>query len=75
MQNNKRGKARVIYNTSLGVIFGVKKYADALWSICRARGIEVNLRTNLVSIEPDRKIAWFENLDNPELPKMQMQVN
>lgn len=64
----------MIYNTSLGVIFGVKKYADSLWKICRSRGIEVNLRTNLKCIEPDRKTAWFENLDNPELPPIMMQV-
>ena len=27
----KRANAKVLYHTSLAVIFGVKKYADALW--------------------------------------------
>ena len=30
LQNGKRDKATVIYNTSLGVVFGVPKYAQTL---------------------------------------------
>lgn len=58
----------MIYNTSLPVIFGVKKYADALWKICTERDIAVNTRTNLVAINPDAKQATFEKLDAPEGP-------
>lgn len=65
VQNNKRNNARVIYNTSLPVIFGVKKYADALWKVVEGRDIDVNLRTNLVSIEPGKNVATFENLEKP----------
>ncbi len=61
----KRDKARVIYHTSLPVLFGVKKYADALWKIVEERGIEVNNRSNLVEVRPDSKEAVFENLDDP----------
>lgn len=61
----KRDKANVIYNTSLAVIFGVKKYADALWKVCEGRNINVNLRTNLIEIKPDKKEAIFQNLDKP----------
>lgn len=64
-KNNKRNNARVIYNTSLPVIFGVKKYADALWKVVEGRDIDVNLRTNLVSIEPGKNVATFENLEKP----------
>lgn len=49
----------------MGVIFGVKKYADALWKVCKSRDIKVNLRTNLIEIQPDKKLAVFENLDKP----------
>lgn len=56
----------MIYNTSLGVIFGVKKYADALWKVCKKRDIKVNLRTNLIEVIPDKKLAVFQNLDKPE---------
>lgn len=48
------------------MIFGVKKYADALWKVCKERNINVNLRTNLIKVNPDRPEATFENLDNPE---------
>jgi sulfide:quinone oxidoreductase len=64
-RNNKRDKAKVIYNTALPVLFGVKHYADALWEIVKKRDIEVNLRTNLIEVNSDKRTATFENLDNP----------
>ncbi|XP_018335772.1 sulfide:quinone oxidoreductase, mitochondrial [Agrilus planipennis] len=72
--NGKRDKVNIYYNTSLPVIFGVKRYADALWKIVENRGIHVNLRTNLVKIDPDKRIAYFENLDNPDI-KTQLEYN
>lgn len=32
-QNGKREKANIMYNTSLPVLFGIKKYADSLWQV------------------------------------------
>lgn len=57
---------KVSYYSSLGVIFGVKKYADALWKVVKGRDINVKLRTNLVEVLPDTKEAVFQNLDKPE---------
>lgn len=73
-QEGKRDKISVTYNTSLPVIFGVKKYADALWKICKERNINVNTRTNLISVNPEKKEAIFENLDKPD-EKTTFQVN
>ncbi|CAH0551062.1 unnamed protein product [Brassicogethes aeneus] len=61
-----RKDVKITYNTSLGVIFGVKTYADALWKICKERGINVNLKTNLKEIDVFNKEATFENLNIPE---------
>ena len=33
LQNGVREKGKVIYNTALGVIFGVKKYAEELLKV------------------------------------------
>lgn len=66
MQQNRRKNVTLTYNTSLGVIFGVKKYADALWKVCKERDINVNLRTNLIEIDDDKKVATFQNLDKAE---------
>uniref|UniRef100_A0A2K6G8E3 Sulfide:quinone oxidoreductase, mitochondrial n=1 Tax=Propithecus coquereli TaxID=379532 RepID=A0A2K6G8E3_PROCO len=55
----KRSKANIIFNTSLGGIFGVKKYADAL-QIIQERNITVNYKQNLIEVR-----AVFENLDKP----------
>lgn len=65
-KNKRRADAKVIYNSSLPVIFGVKHYADALWKVVKKRGIDVNLRTNLVEVLPGGKQAVFENLDTKE---------
>jgi len=62
----KRHKAKVIFNTSLGVIFGVKKYANVLTDICQRKGIEVNFRHNLVEVRPEKKEAVFKHLDTNE---------
>lgn len=62
-RTKKRSNAKIFYNSSLPVIFGVKHYADALWKVVEKRGINVNLRTNLVEVLPDGRQAVFENLD------------
>lgn len=65
LQKKLRGEIDVIYNTALPVIFGVKKYADALWKVCDSRNIKVNVQTCLLEIKDDCNEAVFENLANP----------
>ncbi|XP_024937938.1 sulfide:quinone oxidoreductase, mitochondrial isoform X4 [Cephus cinctus] len=65
-QKKIRDKLKVVYNTSLPDIFGVKKYADSLWAVCKKRGIIVNLQTNLLKIDPDNREAIFQNLKDPD---------
>lgn len=60
-------KANIEFHSSLAVLFGVKKYADALWKIVQQRGININLRHNLIEVKPDSKEAVFEHLDTKEL--------
>ncbi|CAL8261484.1 unnamed protein product [Merluccius merluccius] len=69
-KTGKRANANIIYNTSLPVLFGVKKYADVLWEIVKSRDIQVNLRHNLIEVRADKQEAVFENLDNPGEPKV-----
>ncbi|GCB81331.1 hypothetical protein scyTo_0022158 [Scyliorhinus torazame] len=64
-KRGKRSKANIIYNTSLPVIFGVKKYADVLLNIVKARDIIVNYRLNLIEVRTDKQEAVFETLDHP----------
>lgn len=64
-KTGKRDKAKVIYNTSLPVLFGVKKYADSLWNIVKQRDLQINLRQNLIEVRADKQEAVFENLDKP----------
>ncbi|XP_057669982.1 sulfide:quinone oxidoreductase, mitochondrial [Diorhabda carinulata] len=68
-KQNRRDNVNITYNTSLPVIFGVKKYADALWKLCKSRNIDVNLRTNLVNVNSVNNEATFQNLDNPDEKK------
>lgn len=64
-KTGKRAKANIIYNTSLPVLFGIKKYADSLWDIVKQRDLQVNLRQNLIEVRADKQEAVFENLDKP----------
>ncbi|XP_068204174.1 sulfide:quinone oxidoreductase, mitochondrial-like [Palaemon carinicauda] len=64
--HGKRDKANIEYFTSLPVIFGIKKYADALWKVVNERNINVNLRQNLIEVKPDSREAIFQNLDKPD---------
>ncbi|MBN3287276.1 SQOR protein, partial [Polyodon spathula] len=64
-KTGKRSKATILYNTSLPVLFGIKKYADSLWNIVKTRDLNVNLRHNLIEVRPDKQEAVFEKLDNP----------
>jgi len=64
-----REKSTVIYNTSLGKIFGVEKYAKVLDKLVEQKGIIVNKRRNLTKIDPLTKKSYFELLD--EQPKFE----
>ena len=63
-QSDRRDSARILYHTSLPVLFGVKKYADALWEVVNQRGIEVNTRSNLVEVDSANRVAYFQDLDD-----------
>jgi len=64
----KRDKANIMYFSTLPVLFGVKKYADALWKVVEGRGIEVNLQKHLIEVDADKREAVFEDLADPTLP-------
>jgi len=71
----KKGvEANIQYRSSLAVLFGVKKYADALWEVVKGRGINVHLRQHLVEIKPETKEAVFENLDTKELESVNYEM-
>ena len=55
----------MIFNSSLGVIFGVKKYADALTKVIQERNIQLNFRHELIEVKPESREAVFRLLDQP----------
>ena len=57
-----------MYYSTLPVIFGVKKYADALWEVVGRRNIEINLNRHLTEVDIDRREAVFANLQDPSAP-------
>ncbi|NXR49325.1 SQOR protein, partial [Hippolais icterina] len=64
-KTGKRSKANIMFNTSLGAIFAVKKYADALLEVIKDRNLAVNYKRNLIEVRADKQEAVFENLDKP----------
>ncbi|KAK6184652.1 hypothetical protein SNE40_007083 [Patella caerulea] len=58
-KNGRRENINISFNTALGVIFGVKKYAERLSEIVKKRNIGVNFNLNLIEVKPDSKEAIF----------------
>lgn len=58
-----RSDAKILYNTALGVIFGVKKYADELLKVVERKDIHVNFKRNMVEVDAVNRQAIFEVLE------------
>lgn len=69
MQSGVRDNATIMYNTSLGVIFGVKKYADGLLKVVKRKGIELNYKHKLIEVSVASKEATFEVLEEDRTVK------
>ncbi|CAG2112854.1 unnamed protein product, partial [Medioppia subpectinata] len=65
-QHGIRDNINVTFNTALGVIFGVKKYAESLNKVIKRKNINVNYGHNLVEVVADKKEAVFEDLQSKE---------
>ena len=64
-----------MFNSPLPGIFGVQKYAKILMEVCKERGIEVNLKTNLVEIKPKTKEAVFVRVGTEPLETFTLPVS
>uniref|UniRef100_A0A1I7XEY0 Aminotran_5 domain-containing protein n=1 Tax=Heterorhabditis bacteriophora TaxID=37862 RepID=A0A1I7XEY0_HETBA len=58
-----RDKANLIYATSLGKLFGIDCYLEALKKVAQEKNIDVRTRHNLVEVDTQKRIATFELLD------------
>ncbi|CAI8018762.1 Sulfide:quinone oxidoreductase, mitochondrial [Geodia barretti] len=61
-RNGMKENTKISFNTTLGVIFPVKKYADVLQGIVKERGITVNYQHKLLEVLGDKREAVFELL-------------
>ncbi|KAJ3304339.1 hypothetical protein HDU76_005211 [Blyttiomyces sp. JEL0837] len=59
-KNNVRDKTKVTFQTGMGKIFSVDKYGATLTQICKERGIDVQLQSDLVKLNPATKEAIFK---------------
>lgn len=55
-----------MFNSSLGVLFAVEKYAKALHEIVKERNIQLNLSHELIEVKPESREAVFRILNQPE---------
>jgi sulfide:quinone oxidoreductase len=62
-----RDKTNVKFFSGLGVIFGVKKYAEELTNIIKSRNIQTNFQHNLVALKPESKEAVFKTAEGKEV--------
>ncbi len=61
LQHGIRDNTTVMYNTALGVIFGVKKYANSLLKVVAERDIKLNFQRKCVEVTKNEAI--FENTE------------
>ncbi len=59
-----RDKAKVVFATNGGVIFGIKPVKETLMKVVNRKNINLKFGHNLVEIDPKEKIAWYELGDN-----------
>ncbi|CAH1645324.1 unnamed protein product [Spodoptera littoralis] len=65
-KTNVRSKTNIYYNTCLPFIFGVPKYAKELLKVVKRKNINVNYKTVLKEVRPEKKEAVFFNKDKSE---------
>lgn len=63
LQQGVSQNTKIMYNSALGVIFGVKKYADELLKVIDRKNIQVNFKRSLVEVDPVNRQAIFEVLE------------
>ncbi len=61
-----REKSTIVFTLPQGVIFVVKKYADALVGVAKRKGIDVKYQHNLIELRPEKKEAIFKKADTEE---------
>ncbi|OQY99272.1 MAG: pyridine nucleotide-disulfide oxidoreductase [Candidatus Brocadia sp. UTAMX2] len=61
-----REKSSLTFALPQGVIFPVKKYANALVEVAKRKGIDVRYQHNLVELRPDKKEAVFKKTESGE---------
>jgi len=55
-----RAKTDIVFALPANVIFGVKIIADTLMNVIDRKDINVRFFHNLIKVDADKKIAWFE---------------
>jgi sulfide:quinone oxidoreductase len=56
-----KSSSNIHFYSGGSIIFGVKKYADTLNKVIERYGIKTHFKHNLVEIDGNRKLAWFED--------------
>lgn len=74
-KNGVRDRTDITYKTSIGVIFGVKKYAERLEKIAEKKGINVDFKKELVALDHTKKEATFKKLDSENGDKETCEYN
>ena len=67
-KNGVRDRTKITYYTSLPAVFSSKPYSDALTELCRKRDLNIMTRHNLVRVDSQKRLAYFEHLDRLDDP-------
>ncbi|EGR30200.1 hypothetical protein IMG5_138190 [Ichthyophthirius multifiliis] len=68
--HNKKGireKTNIEFYKAVNFLFSVPRYSSVLTQIIKQKNIKLNLKTNLLEVRSNKKIAVFEDLDTKSI--------
>ena len=72
-QKGVRNKTNITFKTPGGLLFAVEKYRNSLLDVCEERNINIDYFKNLIAIDPAKKEATFEFVnDENEIKKKEV---
>ncbi len=64
VKSGVKSKTKVVFATNGTVIFGVKEIAKTLMEVVDRKDITLNFGYNLVAVDGEKRIAWYEMADH-----------
>ncbi|EAS07915.1 FAD-dependent pyridine nucleotide-disulfide oxidoreductase (macronuclear) [Tetrahymena thermophila SB210] len=73
-RNGVRNQTSIEFHKTIPVVFGVPKYSASLAEIIKQKNIDLHLKSKLVEVRGQDRVAVFENQDNKVLTEVKFDL-